>query len=224
MKFFTHFTTLLLSGMALSSSAQKTPSNQLSQGNQAATPTLSVLPVVFHGETEVLRNYIPDPSAPNPITKTKKVGYHPKAGWPVNEYDYTDALPVGMDPVHQKDYAPLVSNKSLGVNLVGMPGVTSPADPSLDVGPNHVIQMINGTGGSTFKIWDKSGNVIQNSTTFDNFMNSASLNGNPGWGGAGDPIVIYDQRADRWLLTEFSSSGNNLYVAVSTTADPTGSY
>ena len=105
-----------------------------------------------------------------------------------------------------------------------MPGVTSPADPSLDVGPNHVIQMINGTGGSTFKIWDKSGNVIQNSTTFDNFMNSASLNGNPGWGGAGDPIVIYDQRADRWLLTEFSSSGNNLYVAVSTAADPTGSY
>jgi PKD repeat protein len=129
-----------------------------------------------------------------------------------------------MDPVHQKDYAPLVSNKSLGVNLDGMPGVTSPADPSLDVGPNHVIQMINGTGGSTFKIWDKSGNVIQNSTIFDNFMNSASLNGNPGWGGAGDPIVIYDQRADRWLLTEFSSSGNNLYVAVSTAADPTGSY
>jgi len=224
MKFFTHFTVLLLTGMTLSYSAQKTPSNLLSQKNQAATPTLTVLPVVFHGETEVLRDYVADPNAPNPITKTKKVGYHPKAGWPVNEYDYTDALPVGMDPVHQKDYAPLVSNKSLGVNLDGMPGVTSPADPSLDVGPNHVVQMINGTGGSTFKIWDKSGNVIQNSTTFDNFMNSASLNGNPGWGGAGDPIVIYDQRADRWLLTEFSSSGNNLYVAVSTTADPTGSY
>jgi PKD repeat protein len=224
MKIFTRFTALLLSGMVLSSSAQKTPSNLISQENRAATPTLTVLPVVFHGETEALRDYVADPNAPDPITKTKKVGYHPKAGWPVNEYDYTDALPLGMDPVHQKDYAPLVSNKSLGVNLDGMPGVTSPADPSLDVGPNHVIQMINGTGGSTFKIWDKSGNVIQNSTTFDNFMNSASLNGNPGWGGAGDPIVIYDQRADRWLLTEFSSSGNNLYVAVSTAADPTGSY
>ena len=224
MKFFTHFTVLLLTGMALSSSAQKTPSNLLSQKNQAATPTLTVLPVVFHGETEVLRDYVADPNAPNPITKTKKVGYHPKAGWPVNEYDYTDALPIGMDPVHQKDYAPLVSNKSLSVNLDGMPGVTSPADPSLDVGPNHVVQMINGTGGSTFKVWDKSGNVIQNSTTFDNFMNSASLNGNPGWSGAGDPIVIYDQRADRWMLTEFCSGCNDLFIAISTTADPTGSY
>ena len=224
MKVFTRFTALLLSGMALSSSAQKTPSNLISQENRAATPTLTVLPVVFHGETEVLRDYVADPNAPNPITKTKKVGYHPKAGWPVNEYDYTDALPLGMDPVHQKDYAPLVSNKSLGVNLDGMPGVTSPADPSLDVGPNHVVQMINGSGGSTFKVWDKSGNVIQNSTTFDNFMNSASLNGNPGWSGAGDPIVIYDQRADRWMLTEFCSGCNDLFIAISTTADPTGSY
>jgi len=224
MKIFTRFTALLLGGMALSASAQKTPSNVLSQKSQAATPTLTVIPVVFNGETVALRDYVADPNAPNPITKTKKVGYHPKTGWPVNEYDYTNALPVGMDPVHQKDYAPLVSNRTLGVNIDGMPGVTSPADPSLDVGPNHVIQMINGTGGSTFKVWDKSGNVVLNSTTFDNFMNSASLNGNPGWSGAGDPIVIYDERADRWLLTEFCSGCNDLFIAVSSSSDPTGSY
>lgn len=224
MKFFTHFTILFLSGIAMSSFAQKTPSNLLSHENQPATPTMSFIPVVFHGETEALRDYTPDPNAPNPITKTKKVGYHPKAGWPINDYDYTNALPIGMDPIHQKDYAPLAANKSLGVNLDGMPGVTSPADPSLDVGPNHVVQMINGTGGSTFKVWDKSGNVVQNSTTFDNFMNSASQNGNPGWSGAGDPIVVYDQRADRWMLTEFCSGCNDLFIAISTSADPTGSY
>jgi len=224
MKFSTRFTALLLSGMVFSASAQKKASNVISQENQAATPTLTILPVVFHGETEQLRNYVADPNAPNPITKTKKVGYHPKAGWPVNEYDYTNAKPVGIDPIHQKSYAPLRTNKALGVNIDGMPGVTSPADPSVDVGPNHVVQMINGTGGSTFKVWDKSGNVVQNSTTFDNFMNSASQNGNPGWSGAGDPIVVYDQRADRWMLTEFCSGCNDLFIAISTTPDPTGSY
>ena len=51
---------------------------------------------------------------------------------------------------------------------------------------------------------------------FDNFMSMA--------GGAGDPIVLYDERADRWFLSEFSQSGNNLHIAISTTADPTGSY
>ena len=96
MKLFTHFTALLMSGIVISSFAQKTPSNLLSHENQPATPTMSVIPVVFHGETEALRDYTPDPNAPNPITKTKKVGYHPKAGWPVNDYDYTNALPIGI--------------------------------------------------------------------------------------------------------------------------------
>src|SRR5207237_3182333 len=43
---------------------------------------------------------------------------------------------------------------------------------------------------------------------------------------AGDPVVEYDQMADRWLLTQFTSGGPTYYncVALSTTADPTGSY
>ena len=46
MKVFTRFTALLLSGMALSSSAQKTPSNLISQENRAATPTLIPTPTL----------------------------------------------------------------------------------------------------------------------------------------------------------------------------------
>jgi hypothetical protein len=44
---------------------------------------------------------------------------------------------------------------------------------------------------------------------------------------AGDPIVLYDQFANRWLLSQFSNStGPNFFncVAVSTTGDPTGTY
>jgi hypothetical protein len=40
---------------------------------------------------------------------------------------------------------------------------------------------------------------------------------------AGDPIVLYDQLADRWVISQFSSA-NDICLAVSTTPDPLGSY
>ncbi len=42
----------------------------------------------------------------------------------------------------------------------------------------------------------------------------------------GDPLVQYDQLADRWVLTQFAVSGQPFTqcVAVSTTPDPTGTY
>jgi hypothetical protein len=51
---------------------------------------------------------------------------------------------------------------------------------------------------------------------------------------SGDPVVLYDQMADRWILTQFTTKGidfpdeplNPFYncIAVSTSGDPTGSY
>jgi hypothetical protein len=43
---------------------------------------------------------------------------------------------------------------------------------------------------------------------------------------SGDPVVLYDQLADRWLLTQFTTRGPTYYdcVAISTSGDPTGSY
>jgi PKD repeat protein len=42
----------------------------------------------------------------------------------------------------------------------------------------------------------------------------------------GDPIILYDEQADRWMAAEFSVSGSNDYmlIAVSTTNDPTGTW
>src|SRR4029078_6674488 len=52
-----------------------------------------------------------------------------------------------------------------------------------------------------------------------------------GFGGAcqarndGDPIVLYDQLADRWLLSQLTSSASyNECIAISTTGDPVGSW
>ena len=43
---------------------------------------------------------------------------------------------------------------------------------------------------------------------------------------SGDPIVLYDQFADRWLLSQFTTRGPEYFncVAISQTGDPTGAY
>lgn len=179
---------------------------------------VELIPVTFHGETVPLRDYVEDPNAENEITKTEKPGYHPKTNWRLNPTVNPLALPQGNDPAWQQDYAPEASNtKSLNYNWAGIGNTNvSPADPCVDVGPNHVIQMVNGGSGSYFKIWNKTGTVLVNNTYLDNYM---GFNG-----GAGDPIVLYDELANRWLMSEFAASGNVLHVAISTSADPLGSW
>jgi hypothetical protein len=43
---------------------------------------------------------------------------------------------------------------------------------------------------------------------------------------SGDPIVVHDQLANRWILTQFTTAGPTYYncIAVSITGDATGSY
>ncbi len=101
----------------------------------------------------------------------------------------------------------------------GFSGV-NPPDTVGDVGPNHYVQMINDSGGATVRIYDKATPTPNILADFE----LDTLGGGPCAFGLGDPIVLYDRFADRWLLSEFSSSGNRLCVYISQTADPTGTY
>jgi len=90
-----------------------------------------------------------------------------------------------------------------------------PYDPSGAPGPNHYIQMINST---TFKVYNKSTGAVLLTATLGNLWS-------PVTGNNGDPIVMYDKAADRWFLAQFgSSTDKKIYIAVSTTSDPLGSY
>ncbi|HKQ63143.1 MAG TPA: hypothetical protein VJS92_17785 [Candidatus Polarisedimenticolaceae bacterium] len=97
----------------------------------------------------------------------------------------------------------------------GFTGVTPP-DTNGDVGPNHYIQTINTSGGTAVGIWDKG---IPTPTQLAQFTLD-SLGSGSCASGFGDPVVIYDRQADRWLLSEFSGSGNHLCVYVSQTPNP----
>ena len=102
-------------------------------------------------------------------------------------------------------------------NIIGF--LVAPPDPNGDVGPNHYVQMIN----LLFAVYDKTGNTLlgplPNNALWAGFGGSCEFDNN------GDPIVLYDHLADRWLLTQIAiSSGLSVCIACSETPDPTGAY
>jgi hypothetical protein len=108
-------------------------------------------------------------------------------------------------------------------NIFG--GRVNPPDPVGDVGPNHYVEMVN----LTFAVYDKQGNrllgPVDTGTLWDGFVIPDCTDP------SGDPVVLYDQFADRWLLSQFTTRGLAdpslpFYdcVAISATPDPTGAY
>ncbi len=93
-----------------------------------------------------------------------------------------------------------------------------PPDTTGDVGPNHYIQMVNAT---KVAIFNKSGTAV--SAPFDLSTLFPATTGSCSTSDAGDPQVLYDPMANRWVLAQFQLD-NRLCFAVSQTADPTGSY
>jgi len=110
---------------------------------------------------------------------------------------------------------PLLTFEGLG-NTCGC----QPSDSEGDVGPNHYIEAIN----ESIKIFDKSGNTLSGPTSYNSFF--SGLTGTPcANANDGDPYVIYDTAADRWLISDFafpSFPGSSFWqcIGVSQTSDP----
>lgn len=136
------------------------------------------------------------------------------------EYPFSkDALPKGDDPAWQKDMGPKVLKSSVSVNFAGQSSPSEPPDDNGAPGPNHYMQTIN----CAYTIYNKSGTLLAGPTELNLiFGNVPGATRNDG-----DPIVLYDAQADRWLVTEFSTPGvgqDYILMAVSTTNDPTGTW
>src|SRR2546429_2767403 len=112
----------------------------------------------------------------------------------------------------------------LNFDGIGFPGVAcncAPPDTNGEVGATQYVQIVNegfqgfdkttgasllGPSGIT-TLWSGFGGVCQNN-------------------GSGDPVVLYDQIANRWVITQFAgvSVPTDECIAVSTTSDATGTY
>jgi subtilisin-like proprotein convertase family protein len=140
-------------------------------------------------------------------------------------------LPTGLEgPLGVQDIDPTVQGAlGDGPNVMPTPivsfdstigcGGCAPPDPNGDVGPNHFVAM----GNSQFQVFSKTGTSLLGPANINTLW--------AGFGGAcqtrndGDPVVIYDQLDDRWILTQFTSAAPFFNcVAISTSPDPTGTY
>ncbi len=96
-----------------------------------------------------------------------------------------------------------------------------PPDTDGDVSNEHFVQMVN----SKYNVYLKDGTKLLGPLDLGTLW--AQLPGGP-WGNSGDPIVLYDEEADRWILTQFAPknnySENYELFAISETSDPTGAY
>ena len=106
--------------------------------------------------------------------------------------------PAGYDPLVQRmpGAAPMPATLQ---NFEGVSNINSVLPPDTDgqVGPNHYVQMVN----LSTAIYDKAGNLL-----YGPFRpNTLWPDGDPcRVNNHGDVVVLYDQLADRWLLTQFA--------------------
>jgi len=147
----------------------------------------------------------------------------------------------GDGAVQRSILAPLVTAATIPTPLLTFDGLGNldnpptlrftPPDPVGAVGPNHFVEMDN----VSFAVYDKQGNLLSGPTlTGDLWQNFAVPDCTDP---SGDPIVLYDKHADRWILSQLTTRGlappppNPFYpapmydcVAISETEDPTGPY
>jgi len=91
----------------------------------------------------------------------------------------------------------------------------NPPDTVGEIGTSHYIQLINFGSGTQMRIYDKDGTLAAGPIALDTLGAPVPCNN-----GFGDPVVVFDQFAGRWLVSEFSSTGNRMCVYISQTSDP----
>jgi hypothetical protein len=130
-----------------------------------------------------------------------------------------EALPKGPDPLYNlsrnrmptNDIFPVVNIEGIDQNSSGG---SAPPDVNGDIGRDYYVEIVNAT---FFRVFDKAG------TPVSGLISANTIWSQVGQTSAGDPILLYDQAVDRWLLTEFPSN-NRVLVAISLTSDPRGSW
>ena len=145
---------------------------------------------------------------------------HPNRPIPPNFVD--QALQHAMTPLAPAAMpGPLATFE--GLNAAEACNGCIPPDTNGAVGPTQYVQMVN----STFAVYSKDGTRVagptQINTLFAGLPGTACANNNNG-----DPVVIYDRIANRWVLTQFAVPGGTVgyheCIAVSQTPDATGAY
>jgi hypothetical protein len=133
--------------------------------------------------------------------------------------------PHAVDTVVQAaPAAPNMPGTSRNFDGIAFPGVScncAPPDTNGEVGATQYVQIVN----EGYQVFDKSTGAsvygpVGITTIWSGFGGVCETNGD------GDPVVLYDQLAGRWLVSQFAGSSipTDECIAISATSDATGSY
>ena len=189
----------------------------------------SCLPGLAQSRMTVRRDVYRDVSAP--LSEMIRIAPPPSLtkheAEPVRRIPLPQGLtPLEEDPVRQRTMVPFTpvvgtSFEGLGAGQYGFSVSSAPPDTNGTVGATQYVQWVN----SSFAIFNKTNGALIAGPTAGNTLWS-------GFGGGcqtnndGDPVVLYDKAAQRWVFSQFSVSTTPYLqcIAVSTTSDATGTY
>jgi len=209
--------------------------------------TITSTPLVVHAQSDTALQHRAEISYPIKFDKTPKPlremfdnGERPERARGGRDFEPGKPEAVGNsnrsfdDPLADKSVGSPSALANIKASTAGTPVdptfAVAPPDTTGDVGPNHYVQWVN----LRYAVYTLTRDVNNQITAFTP-VPGFPKNGNTIWSGFGgrcqsdndgDPIVQYDQLADRWVLTQFAVSAQpyTQCVAVSTTPDPTGTY
>ncbi len=143
-------------------------------------------------------------------------------------------LPYGEGPdgaISAQPFAPAAMPPTI-VNFEGINNTSngslfgftvSPPDTNGDVGRSHYVQTVN----LAMQVFRLDGTPLTGVFKMsDLFAALGTTNACANGDDDGDPIVLYDHLADRWMLSQFATEGPPTHqcIAISQTGDPTGAY
>jgi hypothetical protein len=182
------------------------------------------------GDITVVESYHNDTSIPLRKMKPQPVfskGEHEANENPKIPHKHIDS----PDPVVQGQFstlkaliAPNMPAPILNFDGIPFPGVAcncAPPDTNGEVGATQYVQIVN----EGFQVFNKTTGAsmlgpVGIATVWSGFTGPCETAGH------GDPVALYDQLANRWLISQFAGAGvpTDECIAVSTTSDATGSW
>jgi hypothetical protein len=199
-------------------------SSALAQVPGSPAPTKPVMQVgvsYYHDVSPALRDVLPWPVQGK--EREREANLNPRI--PHHHIDSPDPVVQNARVSALALLAPAIPAPIRNFDGIPFPGVgcnCAPPDTNGAVGATQYVQIVN----EAYQVFDKAtGNSVLGpnsiASVWTGFPGVCSTNGD------GDPIVLYDHIANRWLISQFAGAGatpTDECIAISTSSDATGTY
>lgn len=216
---------LVFSSMTITSLPVKYSAAQVSGGNvistnNTSTPNLgngttSITPIFAKINVSALSNVKSDAQLSDIPIPLK--GYNPPLQVFSKNSPFTasNTVVTGNPPIIPSDQI-----QRAQTTITGFDGLNEqqtnrfPPDVQMAVGPNHVVEMVN----SNIIFFSKSGTIVSGPNSLISFFSA------PSGDHIFDPKILYDSNSGRWFASSDDGTTDIIYLSVSSTNDPTGSW